>query len=148
MQMNSLKRVTPNTKHVQVGRGGKRGKTAGRGTKGQNARSGHRKRPELRDLIKKIPKKRGYGKNRAISAVVTKNLVPVNVRDLETKFNSGEAVNIESLLAKGVLRNARQSKAGVKILGTGELTKSLVVSGVTVSESAKAKIVAAGGSIA
>jgi len=44
-----------------VGRGGKRGKTAGRGTKGQNARAGRKKRPELRDIIKKLPKRRGYG---------------------------------------------------------------------------------------
>ncbi len=146
--MNSLKRETPNTKHVQVGRGGTRGKTSGRGTKGQNARSGHRKRPELRDLIKKIPKKRGYGKNRAISAVVRANLIPVNLRDLEINFNAGETVNVESLLAKGVVRNARTAKAGVKILGTGEITKALTLSGVTVSESAKTKVVAAGGTIA
>jgi len=148
MQMNSLKRATPNTKHVQVGRGGKRGKTAGRGTKGQNARSGHRKRPELRDLIKKIPKKRGYGKNRADTVVVSKNMIPVNVRELETKFNSGESVNIEALLSKGIIGSAREARAGAKILGTGELTKSLSVSGVTVSESAKAKILAAGGNVA
>lgn len=63
MQFHSLKRKTPNKKSKQVGRGGKRGKTAGRGTKGQNARAGRKKRPELRDFIKRVPKLRGRGKN-------------------------------------------------------------------------------------
>ena len=146
--MNTLKRDNPNTKHVQVGRGGTRGKTSGRGTKGQNARSGHRKRPELRDLIKKIPKKRGYGKNRAISAVVRTDAFVVNLKDLETNFNAGETVSAQTLLAKGMIRNARMATAGVKVLGTGEITKALVLSGVTISESAKAKVVAAGGTVA
>ena len=61
MQFHTLKRKTPNKKSAQVGRGGTRGKTAGRGTKGQNARSGRKKRPELRDTIKRIPKLRGRG---------------------------------------------------------------------------------------
>lgn len=50
-------------KSVQVGRGGKRGKTSGKGTKGQNARAGRKKRPEIRDFIKRFPKLRGRGKN-------------------------------------------------------------------------------------
>lgn len=63
MQFHTLSRKTPNKKSHQVGRGGKRGKTAGRGTKGQNARAGRKKRPELRDFIKRVPKLRGRGKN-------------------------------------------------------------------------------------
>lgn len=63
MQFHTIKRKTPNKKSKQVGRGGTRGKTAGRGTKGQNARSGRKKRPEIRDTIKRIPKLRGRGKN-------------------------------------------------------------------------------------
>ena len=61
MQFNTLKRKTPNKKSKMVGRGGKRGKTSGRGTKGQNARAGRKKRPELRDFIKRVPKLRGRG---------------------------------------------------------------------------------------
>jgi len=61
MQFHNLKRKTPNKKSRQVGRGGTRGKTAGRGTKGQNARSGRKKRPEIRDTIKRVPKLRGRG---------------------------------------------------------------------------------------
>jgi large subunit ribosomal protein L15 len=61
MQFHNLKRKTKNKKARQHGRGGKRGKTAGRGTKGQNARAGRKKRPELRDTIKRLPKLRGRG---------------------------------------------------------------------------------------
>ena len=63
MQIHNLKRKTKNKDVMTVGRGGKRGKTAGRGTKGQNARAGRKKRPELRDFIKRIPKLRGRGKS-------------------------------------------------------------------------------------
>ena len=61
MQFHTLKRKTKNKKSRQVGRGGTRGKTSGRGTKGQNARAGRKKRPELRDIIKRVPKLRGRG---------------------------------------------------------------------------------------
>ncbi|MDO8424168.1 MAG: uL15 family ribosomal protein [bacterium] len=63
MQFHTLKRKTPNKKSKMVGRGGTRGKTSGRGTKGQNARAGRKKRPELRDFIKRVPKLRGRGKS-------------------------------------------------------------------------------------
>jgi large subunit ribosomal protein L15 len=63
MQFHTLKPKTERKKPKQVGRGGTRGKTSGRGTKGQNARAGHKKRPELRDFIKRFPKLRGRGKN-------------------------------------------------------------------------------------
>ncbi|MDP2651145.1 MAG: uL15 family ribosomal protein [bacterium] len=63
MQLHELKPKTERKKSKQVGRGGTRGKTAGRGTKGQNARAGHKKRPELRDFIKRLPKLRGRGVN-------------------------------------------------------------------------------------
>lgn len=63
MQLHTLKSRTPRKSSAQVGRGGKRGKTSGRGTKGQNARAGRKKRPEIRDFIKRFPKLRGRGKN-------------------------------------------------------------------------------------
>lgn len=63
MQYHTLKSKTKNIKSKQVGRGGKRGKTSGKGTKGQNARAGRKKRPELRDFIKRFPKLRGRGKS-------------------------------------------------------------------------------------
>ncbi|OHA88586.1 MAG: hypothetical protein A3C70_01145 [Candidatus Zambryskibacteria bacterium RIFCSPHIGHO2_02_FULL_43_14] len=63
MQFHNLVAKTKRKHTRQVGRGGTRGKTAGRGTKGQNARAGHKKRPEIRDIIKRIPKLRGRGKS-------------------------------------------------------------------------------------
>jgi len=60
MQIHNLKRAHKNKKDRIVGRGGKRGKTAGRGGKGQTARAGNKRRPELRDIIKRLPKNRGY----------------------------------------------------------------------------------------
>ncbi|MEK7194527.1 MAG: uL15 family ribosomal protein [Patescibacteria group bacterium] len=63
MQSHNLKSKTKRTRSKQVGRGGTRGKTSGRGTKGQNARAGRKKRPEIRDFIKRFPKLRGRGKS-------------------------------------------------------------------------------------
>lgn len=63
MQFHNLIAKTKRKYAKQVGRGGTRGKTSGRGTKGQNARAGRKKRPEMRDIIKRIPKLRGRGKS-------------------------------------------------------------------------------------
>lgn len=63
MQFHNLQAKTKRKYARQVGRGGTRGKTAGRGTKGQNARAGRKKRPEMRDIIKRIPKLRGRGRS-------------------------------------------------------------------------------------
>ncbi len=60
MQIHELKRTHKNKKDRLVGRGGKHAKTSGRGGKGQTARAGNKRRPELRDIIKKLPKNRGY----------------------------------------------------------------------------------------
>lgn len=60
MQIHNLKRQFKNKKDRLVGRGGKHAKTSGRGGKGQTARAGNKRRPELRDIIKKLPKNRGY----------------------------------------------------------------------------------------
>lgn len=70
MQIHNLKRVHKNKKDRLVGRGGKHAKTSGRGGKGQTARSGNKRRPELRDIIKRLPKKRGY-KFKSIQKVFT-----------------------------------------------------------------------------
>jgi len=63
MQFHNIQSKTKRKRSRQVGRGGTRGKTSGRGTKGQNARAGRKKRPELRDFIKRVPKLRGRGKS-------------------------------------------------------------------------------------
>lgn len=148
MQLHQLTRKTANKKSVQVGRGGKRGKTAGRGTKGQKARAGRRMRPELRDLIKKIPKKRGHGKNRAKSNYDKPKAVTVNLSVIESVFDSGAIVSPVALIEKGILTSQRATSSGVKILGTGNVTKKLTISGCDISASARTKIESAGGSIA
>ena len=147
MQIHNITRVHPNKESRRVGRGGVHGKTSGRGTKGQKARAGHRIRPEIRDIIKKLPKKRGYGKNRARS-VVPSNLrdLVLNVGILEKRLDAGE-ITITVLLEKGLIKAQKGKIPAVKILGTGDLTKKFAVKGVVVSEGAKAKIIKAGGSV-
>ncbi len=149
MQLHNLKRKTALKKGKRVGRGGKRGKTSGRGTKGQKARAGHRIRPEFRDMIQKLPKRRGYGKHRATSVNNNRvKAVPVNLSVIEKVFNSGDAVTPQTLLEKKVLRMRGGATPTIKILGTGALTKKLTVSGVSVSGTARASIEKAGGSVA
>ena len=70
MQIHELKRKNKNKKDRIVGRGGKHAKTSGRGGKGQTARAGNKRRPELRDIIKKLPKLRGYKFNSFAKDVV------------------------------------------------------------------------------
>lgn len=148
MQSNTLAPKTARITTPRVGRGGKRGKTSGRGTKGQNARAGHKKRPEMRDILKKLPKLRGHGKNRA-RTVRTKRreYEPVNLATLEAAFSAGDTVNPETLYKKGLITARGGKLAYVKILGTGTLSKKLAVSDCSVSAAAKAAIEAAGGSI-
>jgi large subunit ribosomal protein L15 len=146
MQAHTLKRKNANYKAPRVGRGGKRGKTSGRGTKGQNARAGRKKRPEMRDLIKKLPKLRGHGKNRARTVRPRADYVPVNLAALEALFASGDTVTPALLVKKGIVSTRAGRVPLVKVLGTGELSKPLSVSGCTYSASAKAAIEKAGGS--
>ena len=119
------------------GHGSGNGKTAGKGHKGQKARSGA---PRIgfeggqMPLYRRIPK-RGF-KNRN-----TKEIVAINVSALE-KFDDGTVVDVEKLLEAGVISKVCD---GVKILGNGELTKKLTVKVDAFSETAKSKIEAAGG---
>lgn len=142
MQLHQIKPKTKVREPKRVGRGGRHGKTSGRGTKGQNARAGRKKRPELRDIIKKLPKLRGYR-----FASIQKKPVVVAVAKLDV-FSSGENVTPETLVAKGLIRKARGLNPAVKILGGGEISKKLAVSGCTVSASARAIIEKAGGTVA
>ncbi|MCR4334606.1 MAG: uL15 family ribosomal protein [Patescibacteria group bacterium] len=148
MQLHNIKRVHPNKKSISVGRGGTRGKTSGRGTKGQNSRAGHKKRPEIRDFIKRIPKRRGYGKNRSHtvdSSVIS--YTPINLNIIDKMFLEGEEVNPSVIVSKGIAGTFKGSNPRIKILGTGEITKVVIVSGCAVSASAKTKIEKAGGNI-
>jgi large subunit ribosomal protein L15 len=128
-----------------VGRGGKRGKTSGRGTKGQNARSGHKKRPELRDFIKRIPKLRGRGVN-SNKTIETKPIV-VNLGDIESTFDAGSTISPKTLLEKKLISTIDGKTPRVKILSNGEVTKKFIIENCKVSKQVKEKIEKAGGSV-
>jgi large subunit ribosomal protein L15 len=148
MQLNALSARTKNRKNPPVGRGGKRGKTSGRGGKGQTARAGHKIRPEVRDLIKKFPKRRGYGKNRARTVKTNRvSASAVNLAALEAKYVAGETVSPGSLFVRGLVRRVKGNMPVVKILGTGTISKALVIKGCSVSASASEAISKAGGTI-
>lgn len=147
MQLHELQPKNKRKSAKRIGRGGKRGKTSGRGMKGQTARAGNSTRPEMRDFIKKLPKLRGHGVNRA-EAVNAERVrpVPVNVSALNV-LEAGTTITPKTLAATGIVAVKRGKVQKVKILGTGEVTKKFIVSGCTVSASAKAKIEAAGGTV-
>ena len=119
------------------GHGSGNGKTAGKGHKGQKARSGAT-RPGFEGgqmpLYRRLPKRGFTNRN-------SKTIVGINVSALE-RFENDTVVTVETLIEAGIVKNPRD---GVKILGNGELTKKLTVKADAVSEGAKAKIEAVGG---
>ena len=116
------------------------GKTAGRGHKGQNARTGGGVRPGFEGgqipLYRRLPK-RGF-----TNSLFKKEYAIINLETLDKLFNDGDAVSMETLLEKGVIRKELN---GLKVLGRGEITKKLTVKAAIFSASAKEKIEAAGG---
>ena len=120
------------------GPGSGNGKTAGKGHKGQNARSGGGVRPGFEGgqlpLYRKLPK-RGFHNKFAVNYAI------VNVEELN-RYENGTTVDINTLLADRVIRKAFD---GLKVLGNGELKKSLTVKAAVFSATAKEKITAAGG---
>ncbi len=121
------------------GPGSGNGKTAGKGHKGQNARSGGGVRLGFEGgqlpLYRKLPK-RGFKNHFATHYAI------VNVSDLDKRFNDGDTVNLETLMAAGLIK---KSLDGLKVLGNGEITKKLTVEAAIFSASAKEKIEAVGG---
>ena len=142
MKLNELSPAAGSTReNYRKGRGAGsgNGKTAGKGHKGQNARSGGGVRPGFEGgqipLYRRLPK-RGF-KNRFATVYTV-----VNIADLDAKFNNGDVVDLAALKAAGLVKREND---GIKVLGQGELTKKLTVKADKYSESAKAKIEAAGG---
>ena len=121
------------------GTGSGNGKTAGKGHKGQNARSGGGVRPGFEggqtSLARRMPK-RGFNNIFAVEYAT------VNVSDLEARFENGAVVDAAALIESGAIKNA---KDGIKILGNGELTKSLTVKAAKFTAGAQEKIEKAGG---
>lgn len=145
--LNDLKRTSKRA-YRRVGRGqsSTRGKQSGRGGKGQTARAGHKIRPAWRDIIKKLPKRRGWGKNRARTVISGRPLpIALSLTRLETLFDTGAEVSMATLQAKGIA-SARKHRP-FKIVG-GALSKKFSISGLAVSASARSAIEKAGGSVA
>ena len=141
MKLNELSPAAGSVKEAYRkgrGHGSGNGKTAGRGHKGQHARSGGGVRVGFEGgqmpLARRIPK-------RGFNNIFAKPFEAVNVSVFEC-FEDGAVVGVEELLAKGILSKCQY---GLKVLGNGEITKKVTIKANAFSESAKAKIEAAGG---
>jgi len=142
MQLHSLQKPTGSRqtrKRVGRGMGSGKGKTCGRGHKGQMARKGHKRRPGFEGgqmpLVRRIPKRGFKNPNR-------KSFLPVNVGDLD-RFEDGTDVTPALLEASGLATG--RAAGGIKILGYGELKRKLAVKAGAFSAGARQKIEAAGG---
>lgn len=142
MKLHELSLVDGSKKSVKrIGRGHGSGwgKTSGKGHKGQKARSGGSIRPGFEGgqmpLQRRVPK-------RGFNNIFRKKIVALNLKQLETKFDNGAVVDVDALRNAGLVKN---SFDGVKILGNGELTKSLTVKVDGFSAAAKEAIEKAGG---
>jgi large subunit ribosomal protein L15 len=133
---------TKTKKRVGRGSGSGLGTTAGKGHKGQKARSGGQTKPGFEGgqmpLTRRLPK-RGF--NNSMFAVCYEI---VNLNQIEEKFNNGDVVNRETLVEKGLVKG---NKDGIKILGNGDITKKLTVEADKISASAEKKIKDIGGQV-
>ena len=143
MKLHELAPAAGSTKeHYRVGRGhgSGNGKTAGKGHKGQNARSGGGVRPGFEGgqmpLHRRLPKRGFNNYNFATTYAI------VNLSDLQNKFEDGAVVDTDALVASGLVNKQYD---GVKVLGNGEISKKLTVKAAAFSQTAKEKIEAAGG---
>lgn len=139
-----LNNLQPKKGHInkrkRIGRGGKTGTYSGKGMKGQRSRSGGSGGLKLRGFkaqLQRLPKLRGFKSRRP-------RPITLNLKDLETRFNSGDEVNITTIFEKGLI-SKNQLKLKLKILGEGELTKKLTVAANAFSANAKKAIEDAGG---
>jgi large subunit ribosomal protein L15 len=151
LDLSSLKPAAPRKDRKRVGRGlgSGKGRYSGRGIKGQKSRSGsHKMRAGFEGgqmpIYMRLPKLRGSTSKDAMPIGPHRtHTVPVNLRDLERVFDDGAKVGLEDMVEKGLIKNTR---ADVKELANGELTKKLNVTAHGFSAAAREKIVAAGGS--
>lgn len=126
----------------RVGRGNAsgHGTYSGKGQKGQRARSGGRSGLKLKGLkqnLLNIPKLRGFKSRHA-------KMTPVNLDILDKKYQDGERVNPQTLIQKGIVKKIER---GIKILGSGEISKKIIVESCQMSAAAKEKIAKAGGKV-
>ena len=152
LNLHSLKPAQPRKARKRIGRGlgSGTGRYSGRGLKGQKSRSGSHKMPAgfeggQMPIDMRLPKLRGNTSADAMPIGPFRTYSqPVNLRDLEERFEAGAEVTPETLKAKRLIRKV---SVDVKVLGVGELSKALSVSAHGFSKTAKEKIEAAGGSV-
>jgi large subunit ribosomal protein L15 len=152
LNLHSLKPAQPRTARKRVGRGlgSGKGRYSGRGLKGQKARSGSHKMPAgfeggQMPIDMRLGKLRGNTSADAMPIGPFRTYSqPVNLRDLEERFEAGAEVTPETLKGKRLIRKV---SVDVKVLGVGELSKALSVSAHGFSKAAKQKIEAAGGTV-
>jgi len=152
LNLSNLKPAQPQKARKRIGRGmgSGKGRYSGRGLKGQKSRAGSHKMPAgfeggQMPIDMRLPKLRGNTSADAMPIGPFRTYTqPVNLRDLEARFEAGAEVTPEALVAAGLLKN---TKTDIKILASGELTKKLSVTAHGFSKSAREKIEAAGGSI-
>lgn len=132
MQVHDLKPQFKNKLKKRVGRGGKRGTYSGRGIKGQKARSGRRIRPAWRDVLKKLPKKRGYR-----AKTIKKEIAILNLKTLEKNFPDKAEISPKILAEKRLIKKISGKLPTVKVLGEGKVEKSFTIKDCLFSKKAR-----------
>lgn len=126
----------------RIGRGGKRGTTSGRGTKGQKSRSGHVLRPAERDLILRIPKKRGFRNKPKSEKPLLMKLSDFVLRALPLATQGGE-ITIARLREAGIISS--RVRHGIKLVGSAKVDAKFILKGIEVSKGVKDQVEKAGG---
>lgn len=157
MQVHQLKKPKHLKSKRRVGRGGKRGTFSGRGVKGQKSRSGARIRPQILDYIARIPKLAGTtskGQSKGFSVrgggVMGKQAAPIfilNLGQLNKVVKTGDVVSPKYLVDNNLVKRYKGRFPKVKILGEGEISKKIIIDGISLSKSAYDKINAKGGTV-
>ena len=144
MKLNELSPSVPRKERKRIGRGNSSGwgKTAGKGSNGQNSRAGGGVKPYFEGgqmpIYRRVPK-RGFS-----NAIFKKEYTVISLAFLNENFEDGEEVSLETLFNKCLIKKGRD---GVKVLGNGELNKKLTVKVHKISKSAKAAVEAKGGTV-
>jgi len=142
MQIHQLKPPHYLKRRKRIGRGGKKGTYSGKGMKGQRSRAGAKIRPQLRDFIMKIPKKRG---SRFI--LKREKFTEVKWRRIKKTFPQGGLISPASLKKAKLLKGTKRKKLFVKIIGEGNLSAPYIIKNCFITEKAKEVILKAGGKV-
>ncbi len=134
MQAHALQQTKKGVR--RIGRGGKRGSFSGHGIKGQKSRAGRRIRPQVRDILKKIHKRRGYGKNRPKSVIGSRVLpTSISIRKIDALFDAGERITAARLIQKKLIRRVHGKVPAIKIIGGKSAKKLTFAEGIATSQS-------------